>query len=436
MRVVPCRCRNRGSRRDGPNQSSRGIRHRNAPRFGVRFVIAAICGSARPSLPALFWALLVLVPHGAALAQVDFRGELVGSLVGTDADSDAAPGEEGSEEANGLASLRYLPELLAEARIKGRTGLAFLGSANLTATATRTVADEWLTDSEAELYRLWARLASPRVEFRVGLQKIAFGSATLLRPLQWFDELDPRDPLQLTDGVQAGLFRYTALNNTNLSLWVLYGNAEVRGWDVVPSDPDEVEYGGRIQFPLFKGELGLSYHHRQLDFSEVLPVIPPEPATPPEHRVGLDGKWDVGIGLWFEGTVIERETELLPYRYRHMLTLGADYTFNLGTGLTALGEHFRLQESNDLFGRGETVQITALSMTYRTSIVDQLSFIASHEWEGDESSFFFEWRRTWDRWRLHLIGFATPEGGAVLGGPPTDALYSGNGLQVVVVFNH
>ncbi len=402
----------------------------------MRCVIAAIRGSARPGLPALFWALLVLVPHGAALAQVDFRGELVGSLVGTDADSDAAPGEEGSEEARGLASLRYLPELLAEARIKGRTGLAFLGSVNLTATATRTVADEWLTDSEAELYRLWARLASPRVEFRVGLQKIAFGSATLLRPLQWFDELDPRDPLQLTDGVRAGLFRYTALNNTNLSMWVLYGNDEVRGWDVVPSDPDEVEYGGRIQFPLFKGELGLSYHHRQLDFSEVLPVIPPEPATPPEHRVGLDGKWDVGIGLWFEGTVIERETQLLPYRYRHMLTVGADYTFNLGTGLTALGEHFRLQESNDLFGRGETVQITALSMTYRTSIVDQLSFIASHEWEGDESSFFFEWRRTWDRWRLHLIGFATPEGGAVLGGPPTDALYSGNGLQVVVVLNH
>ena len=165
-------------------------------------------------------------------------------------------------------------------------------------------------------------------------------------------------------------------------------------------------------------------------------MIPPQAATPPEHRVGLDGKWDVGIGLWFEGAVIERDTDLLPYRYRQMLTVGADYTFDLGTGLTALGEHFRLQESNDLFGSGETVQISALSMTYRTSIVDQLSLIASHEWEGDQSSFFLEWRRTWDRWRLHLIGFSAPEGGAVLGGPPTDALYSGNGLQGVLVFNH
>lgn len=398
-------------------------------------MIAAACRTCRPFY-FLIWATLVLVPSGAAFAQFDFRGELVGSLVWTDAESDAVPGEEGSEQAQGLASLRYLPELLAEAKIKGQTSLTFLASANLNATATRTVADEWLTDSEADPYRLWARLASPRFELRVGLQKIAFGSASLLRPLQWFDELDPRDPLQLTDGVEAGLFRYTWLNNTNLSLWVLYGNDEVRGWDVVPSNPDEVEYGGRLQFPLFKGELGLSYHHRQLDFEEILPMIPAQDATPPEHRIGLDGKWDVGIGLWFEGAVIERETELLPYRYRQMLTIGADYTFNLGTGLTALGEHFRLQESNDLFGSGETVQISALSMTYRTSIVDQLSLIASYEWEGDESSFFLEWRRTWDRWRFHLIGFSAPEGGAILGGPPTDALYSGNGLQVLLVFNH
>ena len=401
----------------------------------MRRVIAAVGRTCRPFC-FLIWATLVLVPSGAAFAQFDFRGELVGSLVWTDAESDAVPGEEGSEQAQGLASLRYLPELLAEARIKGQTRLTFLASANLNATATRTVADEWLTDSEADPYRLWARLASPRVEFRVGLQKIAFGSASLLRPLQWFDELDPRDPLQLTDGVEAGLFRYTWLNNTNLSLWVLYGNDEVRGWDVVPSDPDEVEYGGRLQFPLFKGELGVSYHHRDLDPSAFLPVPLPDLETPPEQRVGLDGKWDVGIGLWFEGAVIERETDLLPYRYRHMLTIGADYTFNLGTGLTALGEHFRLQESNDLFGSGETVQISALSMTYRTSIVDQLSLIASYEWEGDESSFFFEWRRTWDRWRFHLIGFSAPEGGAILGGPPTDALYSGNGLQVLLVFNH
>ena len=49
----------------------------------------------------------------------------------------------------------------------------------------------------------WLRLSTSRFEARVGLQKINFGSATLFRPLMWFDSLDPRDPLQITDGVYA-----------------------------------------------------------------------------------------------------------------------------------------------------------------------------------------------------------------------------------------
>lgn len=396
-----------------------------------------------PLLRRARWALLALLvaaPSGVAQAQVDFSGELVASLLATDAESDSGSGDPAGESANtvrGTALLRYLPELMAETGLGGETGLAFVAAGDFTATANRTVDDEWLTDADADLYRLWLRLASPRFQLRVGLQKISFGSATLLRPLQWFDRLDPRDPLQLTDGVWAGLFRYTAVNNTNLSLWVLQENDDLRGWDVVPSDPDEPEYGGRFQFPLLTGELALSYHHRRIDLSRVLPVPPPPgSATPTEQRLGLDGKWDVGIGLWFEGAVVERDTDLLPFQYRHLLTVGADYTFGLGSGLTALVEHFRLQESNEIFSSGEKLEITALSTSYRTSVVDQLSLIATRDWEGEENSFFFEWRRTYDRWRLHLIAFATPERGAVIGGLPSEDLYTGNGVQAMLVFNH
>ncbi|MBT3290920.1 MAG: hypothetical protein HN380_26475, partial [Victivallales bacterium] len=38
-------------------------------------------------------------------------------------------------------------------------------------------------EADAELYRLWVRFASPQLELRAGLQKISFGPATLLRPL-------------------------------------------------------------------------------------------------------------------------------------------------------------------------------------------------------------------------------------------------------------
>ena len=36
-------------------------------------------------------------------------------------------------------------------------------------------------------YRLWGRIATEKLELRLGLQKIAFGPARVLRPLMWFD---------------------------------------------------------------------------------------------------------------------------------------------------------------------------------------------------------------------------------------------------------
>jgi len=54
-------------------------------------------------------------------------------------------------------------------------------------------------------YRAWIRFSSDQLELRIGLQKLNFGSASILRPLMWFDQMDPRDPLQLTDGLWAFL---------------------------------------------------------------------------------------------------------------------------------------------------------------------------------------------------------------------------------------
>ena len=73
-----------------------------------------------------------------------------------------------------------------------------------------------------------------------GLQKINFGSAVLLRPLMWFDSLDPRDPLQLTDGVYAVLLRYYFPNNANLWAWALYGNDSPKGWESAATAEDTV----------------------------------------------------------------------------------------------------------------------------------------------------------------------------------------------------
>jgi len=108
-------------------------------------------------------------------------------------------------------------------------------------------------------YRFWARYSAKQVELRIGLQKINFGSASMLRPLMWFDQVDPRDPLMLTDGVWGILGRYYFLNNANIWLWGLYGNDNRKGWEIFNSQKTIPEFGGRLQIPVPKGESGFSF---------------------------------------------------------------------------------------------------------------------------------------------------------------------------------
>ncbi len=158
-------------------------------------------------------------------------------------------------------------------------------------------------NGDIAFYRAWVRYSSSHWELRAGLQKINFGSATLLRPLMWFDQIDPRDPLQLTNGVWGLLSRYYFPNNANLWLWALYGNEKPRPWDIGKTNQWIPEAGGRFQYPVPKGEIALSYHYRNADTRDLGPAIPVYEKVP-ENRIGLDGKIDLAVGLWLEGTWI------------------------------------------------------------------------------------------------------------------------------------
>ena len=79
--------------------------------------------------------------------------------------------------------------------------------------------DDLDTTGRLKLYRGWGRFKTSRFEGRVGLQKINFGSALLLRPLRWFDSVDPRDPLQITEGVYALLVREYLPRNFTVWVW-------------------------------------------------------------------------------------------------------------------------------------------------------------------------------------------------------------------------
>jgi hypothetical protein len=336
-----------------------------------------------------------------------------------------------------LFGLRYLPEFSLAFQLSGTYTLDTEFSAHAYGTALFEKLDNISTDGDIKPYRMWLRFSSSQFEARIGLQKINFGSATLLRPLMWFDSLDPRDPLQLTDGVYGLLLRYYFVNNTNIWLWGLYGNEKTKGWEILRTKKNSLEYGGRFQIPLFTGELAGTYHHRQfeLDGSSMFP-FPPDAQTSPENRYALDGKWDIGIGLWFEAAWIHQKNGLLPYPWQRALNLGLDYTFDIGNGLYVLGEHFNLARTQNAFGTGLTSDFSAFLIRYPLGLLDDITGIFYYDWENNDFYRFISWQRTYDKWRINVIGFWNPDVFQVYPTRSGENLFAGKGIQIMVIFNY
>ena len=202
------------------------------------------------------------------------------------------------------AGARYIPTLNPFLNLNKKSKIDAELSLNTYGNLLFTEADYDTVLYDLKPYRLWLRYSASNLEIRAGLQKITFGSATIMRPLMWFDNIDVRDPLQLTEGVYSLLGRYYFNNNINIWLWALYGNKNKKGWEVVPSAYEIPEFGGRLQLPVPKSEMGFSYHHRIADYSELYAGNPLITETDfSEQMIGLDGKWDIGPGIWFEGVV-------------------------------------------------------------------------------------------------------------------------------------
>ena len=322
--------------------------------------------------------------------------------------------------------LRYIPEFSLSVHLSESTILDSEFSAHAFGTSLFKEIDKIQTAGDIKPYRLWLRFSLAQFEARIGLQKINFGSAALLRSLMWFDRLDPRDPLQITDGVYGLLLRYYFVNNTNIWIWGLYGNEKTKGWEAIPTQEGSVEYGGRLQIPLFAGELAVTYHHRQ--------IVIGKPS--PENRYALDGKWDIGIGIWFEGTLTHQENEWLLTPWQRAISTGLDYTFDLGNGLYVLGEHFNFSRTQKALSPGHDINFSAFLVRYPLGLLDEITGIFYYDWENKELYRFLSWQRTYDRWRINLIGFWNPEDFQIYPTASGNNPFVGTGFQVTIVFNY
>ncbi len=376
--------------------------------------------------PLAFLLLTCTFARGPAAATHEIQGQASGFHV------EARNGGERSYN----SGLRYIPLGRIIQNLGGERFVDLEASLNIFATMGSPAGSD---EFDLELYRLKLRFATPRTEMRIGLQKIEFGPGYMLRPLMWFDRLDPRDPLQLTDGVHALRFTYTAMNNAGLWFWCLYGNDDPKGYEFLQTADGKTEFGGRFQYPVPKGELAVSVHTRVVDAW----VVGTNDYR--ENRFALDGRWDIEIGLWFEAVLQEQRLDrpdqgpFVDHRFfewTKIVSLGADYTIGTGNGLHVLYEHMAIVSSETASGRDEDLQVSALSLNYPLGFSDNLRAIGLYSWEDDEFYPHLSWQRTWDYVILNVNAFHYPGAGEQAAFFQRNIPGTGYGGQVIVIINH
>lgn len=340
-----------------------------------------------------------------------------------------------TNELNWYNGLRYIPQLNYQYGLSDKHRIGFEASANLYGNAMLSPSSSPEYSGDIKPYRLWARYSTNQFEFRAGLQKINFGSASLLRPLMWFDQIDPRDPLRLTDGVWAVLARYYFLNNVNIWAWTLYGNENRKGWETFSSDKKIPEFGGRLQTPVPRGEAGFSYHHRTANCSS-LPDSSLIAGNVPENRFGFDAKFDMLIGWWIEASWSAYNKDIGMYSNQETINLGADYTFGLGNGLTVIYEQLIASFDKNPFAFENVSTYSLLNLSYPVGLFDNISAIIYYDWKNNKAYNFLNWQRTFNKFTLYMMAYINPDDYNIPTPGSEDIMYTGSGIQLIFVFNH
>lgn len=318
--------------------------------------------------------------------------------------------------------LRFIPTINATFNEKYET--TFEASCN-------AVYDHESRLGKVKPYRLWASVSKSNWAIRLGLQQINFGSASLLRPLMWFDRIDPRDPIRITDGIYSLFGQYYFANNANLWTWVLFGNEKTKGWELFGSSQKTPEWGARIQSPVPKGEIAFAFHHRTAQVKKNVENLPI--GTHQEIRIGIDGKWDIGPGLWFEESWMHRNIPLGLLKNQHLFTLGMDYTFAWGHGLYVLSEHLVSHATEEPFGSGKTTQFSAFMIDYPLDFTERISGILFWDWKTQNGYRFFNWQKTTDRWNFYVMVFWNSKAQFLF--YQDVSVWNGKGAQFLIVWH-
>ena len=262
-----------------------------------------------------------------------------------------------------------------------------------------TEEDNHEDDIVYDFYRAWFRYSEEYSDLRLGLQQINFGSASILRPLQWFDTIDPRDNDKQTAGVYALLYKKYFRNNANLWGWILTSEDNLKHDFFKDDFSDKLEFGGRIQYPFQYCTAAISYHHIQED----------EDTEITQDKLGIDLRWDSFAGYWIESSLDFFDTPQGKY-YGRNTTLGIDYTIPLGFGIYTVIEHlFYTREEDNFYDQEDKAGSTALMLSYPISMFDNIRAITNYNWLQEQWYHFISVSRSYDLLTIRINGYLNPE---------------------------
>ena len=296
----------------------------------------------------------------------------------------------------------------------------------------RMYSDKALLSSYDKPYRWWIRYSTEKLEARLGLQKIAFGPAQILRPTSWFDTIDPRDPTGQTEGVEA--FRLKFFPNNLLSFWT---------W-VINNNSDTLSYGIRSEYSGNSGEWGLTFHKEKIEFINQVALFPIF-MSGSHSRVALDYRYDGAIGFWFEGaSFFSSNNSSSKNDLYNLVTLGADYTLPIYNGVLIMAESMQINGSSgakfhldSIKNINETYSVLMASMPI--GLLHQVMAVAQLDWKKSQSYYYLRWGITYDRFSFNLSLSANPkisDHELYQEHLPTSLSGFGNLLHFTIIYNH
>jgi hypothetical protein len=84
----------------------------------------------------------------------------------------------------------------------------------------------------------------------------------------------------------------------------------------------------------------------------------------------------------------------------------------------------------------DPVNFTLLSLSYPLGLFDNISTALYYDWTNQNIYVFLNWQKQFDKFVFYMIGFWNPEDYNLPIQGAGENLFAGNGIQVMLVFNH